>query len=540
MASGPTVAATPGLPQGFDPGQVEKQVEEMPAATQAPHAAPLLESAKTRVTLQAQTFVLSGVLIEGATVYRSIDFLSQYRDYLGQRIALEDLSRIAEAITRKYHDDGYFLSYAFLPAQRIEFGIVRIRVIEGYISSWNLSGGRGGDALIKKILKPVMAQRPLRRATLDRAFLRLADLPDLSTHPYVRALQDPAGAYLLELNVRRRRFAGAVSVDNHGSAYIGPVEGVLVLRTFDLTGHHEAYELKLATTSQIPELHYYEFNSDWLLGTRGAILHVAGVHTDSYPGSLLKPLDTYIQNERLSVGMQYPLTHQQMTSATLGLELSNYRSRTALSGVLRLDDRINDLTLSYRCARHTDPDSTDAVTAALVQGLKVGGSEVVDTQDARGGGRPAFSKLTLDYAYVRVFRKRWQALAQVDGQYALNELPISERYSLGGAAFGRAYDPSEITGDHGLAGRMELDHLATSAGVLGHLSPYVFYDLGKVWPVNADAKAASLASAGLALRLTAADVSAYLEAAKPLTRPVASELGAGKHPRLFAGLSYSF
>jgi hemolysin activation/secretion protein len=535
--------AAPALPQGFGAGQVEKQVEGLPAAKPAPRAAPLPESAQTRVTLQAQSFVLSGVLVEGATVYHNLDFLPQYRDYLGHRITVQDLSRIADAITRKYHDDGYFLSHTLLPAQRIEFGIVRIRVIEGYIARWQVTGGsRADDPLLDKILDSVTAQRPLRRATLDAAFHKLAVLPDLSIHPYVRPLDDPLGAYVLELSAQRRRFAGAISIDNHGSEYIGPVEGVLALSAFDLTGHHESYQLKFATTSETGELHYYEFNSGWLIGTGGAVLQFGAARTLSYPGSLLKPLDAHIENERLFLGLLYPLQRTSDTAATAGLELSSYRSRTDLFGVKRLEDELHSLKLSYRYVHQPEENSTHVVSAALVQGLDVAGSKVVDVQNGSGIGQADFSKLTLDYEYLHVFRRRWEALVQIDGQYAADALPSSERYSLGGAGFGRAYDPSEITGDHGLAGRLELDYLYANGAGTRQLSPYVFYDLGKVWQVEPEVtgEEASLASAGLGARLAAAGVSAYLEAARPLTRPVASQGADGKDLRVFAGLSYEF
>lgn len=534
--------AASALPQGFGAGQVEKQIEGMPAAKEAPRAAGLPESAKTRVNLQTPGFVLSGVLVEGATVYDSLDFLPQYRDDLGKMISVEDLRRIAEAITRKYHADGYFLSHTILPAQNIEFGIVRIRVIEGYVSQWQPNGGeQSDDPLLHRVLDALIGQRPLRRAVLDAAFQKLAAVPDLSLHPYVRPLEDPVGAYVLDLGAKRRRFAGGVSVDNHGSQYIGPVEGVVALRAFGLSGHHETYGVKFATTSEPGELHYYEFNSDWLLGTGGTVFQFGAAHTASHPGSILKPLDTSIENERWFIGLLYPLQRSSDTSASAGLELSSYHSRTDLLGAKRLEDQLNAMKLSMRYVHQPEEAVSYALSVALIQGLDIGGSKVVDTQSVGVVGRPDFGKVTLNYQYARIFRHRWEALAQIDGQYAATSLPSSELYSLGGAGFGRAYDPSEVTGDHGLAGRVELDYLpATAASV--RMTSFAFYDIGKVWQIGSQAGAgtASLASAGLGMRLAVAGVTAYVEAAKPLTRPVASRESNTKGARVFAGLSYEF
>lgn len=539
----PKVLAASALPQGFGPGQIEKQIEGMPSTQAAPQAAQMPQAAKTQVTMKQQSFVLTGVLVEGATEFDSIDFLPLYQAYLGERTTVDDLRQIADAITRKYHDAGYFLSHTFLPAQRIEFGIVRIRVIEGYISNWRASGAVSTeDPLLKKILRPVMEHRPLRREVLDAAFQNLAALPGLSLHPYVRVLADPLGAYELELRAEQKRFAGGLSVDNHGSEYIGPIQGVLALQAFDLTGHHEIYQLKLATTSETSELHYYDLSTEWLIGSRGARLQFGAAHTTSNPGSLLKPMDTYIENDRYRLGILYPLRRAANASTYLGAALISYHSRTDLFGVKRLEDRLNSVELSYRRIYRPEEAVTHVMGLSFSQGLKIAGSEVLDIQAGAGVGRPDFGKLSINYAYVRIIRRHWKLSARVDGQYAANVLPGSERYSIGGALFGRAYDPSEITGDHGLAGRLEMAYRKSDMTRHWLISPYGFYDLGAVWQLHPQTAVdrMSLASCGLGLRVASAGFSTYLEVGKPLTRAVASQGSDGKKARVFAGIAYQF
>ena len=226
----------------------------------------------------------------------------------------------------------------------------------------------------------------------------------------------------------------------------------------------------------------------------------------------------------------------------VGAELSSYRSHTDLYGAKRLEDRLNSLNLNYHQVYQPEENIIHGISIALVQGLNIADSKILDTQTGSGLGEPDFSKLTANYEYRYIFKRRWELLAQIDGQYAANELPGSERYSIGGAGFGRAYDSSEITGDHGLAGRTEFAYRYTNAVASWMLRPYAFYDIGEVWQINPQASrdSASLASLGLGLRVTGDGVSFYLEAAKPLTRPVASQGNTGKHTRVFGGLAYEF
>ncbi len=67
-------------------------------------------------------FVLSGIVVEGSTVYRQADFLPLYKSLLGKEVSLADIRRIARAITAMYRRDGYILSQAIVPPQTIRNG----------------------------------------------------------------------------------------------------------------------------------------------------------------------------------------------------------------------------------------------------------------------------------------------------------------------------------------------------------------------------------------------------------------------------------
>ena len=529
--------------QDISPGQVQRQIERMPSPQGAPKAVPLPEAAKTQVTLEAQSFVLSGVLIEGASAFKNIDLLPFYKAYLGKKITVSDLRKIADAITQHYHKGGYFLSSAFLPAQRIEFGIVRLRIIEGYVASWKITGGAdSNDPILQKILNPITDQHPLRRVVLDNAFQKLSSLPDIVFHPYVRPIKDQLGAYELVLETGEKHFGASLSVDNHGSEYLGPFQGVVSLRGFDLTGHHDTYQFTTASTADTGVLQYYDISSDWLLGINGARLQATVAYTAANPGGSLKSLDAHIENNRFRLGALYPLRRSVTRSTYLNLAIDVYRSHTDLYNVTRIKERLASVELSIRHAFSLDSSATHSMGITLTKGLHIGDAESMDTQTGTEIGRPDFFKFNLYYTYLKVIAGRIELSTQVDGQYATSTLPGLELYSIGGQKFGAAYDPSEITGDSGAAGRMEFTYLRAVTAADWGMSPYVFYDLGKVWQSGSQAAvdSASLASGGLGVRASNDVFSSYLEVDKPLTRPVASQGNDGKDLRVFGGIAYQF
>ena len=132
------------------------------------------------------------------------------------------------------------------------------------------------------------------------------------------------------------------------------------------------------------------------------------------------------------------------------------------------------------------------------------------------------------------------------GQWSDEPLLSPEQFALGGRRFGRAYEPAELVGDHGWAVRIEPSYIGRGAGGLSAYQLYAFYDGGEVRDnesaPSADARR-SLASAGFGTRLDLGrHVSAALEAAWPLTRPVASYAvsGEGDDVRILGSLSARF
>lgn len=537
----PPVASAQEL-RGFEPAQIERHIETAPAPVTRPPRTRLPEGAGTQVELSEQTFTLAGVLIEGVSVYANLEFLPLYQSYLGREITVATLREIAEAITRRYHADGYFLSNALLPAQDIEFGVVRIRVVEGYIDSWRfIDDAAREDVLVGRILQPVLAQRPVRRTDLVTALRTINELPDLTVNPEIRSLTGRPGAYRLMLAAERKRVSGSLSLDNRGSEFIGPVRVIAELGAFGLAGRHESWFLRLATAAETEELAYVNASTEWPLAANGLRLQLGTTQIRSQSGGELEELDVCVTNSRYWIGLLHPLLRESNRLRTISGYVGGYRSRTDVLGERRLEDRLMTVNLEYRGVRASGVDRVYALTLSITQGLAAGGSRIVDTQRGQGVGEPEFTSVDFNASHRQGLNRYWEISAALAGQYASRVLPASERYSIGGAQVGRAYDPSEITGDHGIAGRIEITRRNIRLRNAVWLSPYGFYDLGAVWRIRGGQhfnERASAASAGFGLRAVGSKLSATLELAQPLTRVVASEDSDRKRPRIFASLMY--
>ena len=119
------------------------------------------------------------------------------------------------------------------------------------------------------------------------------------------------------------------------------------------------------------------------------------------------------------------------------------------------------------------------------KGLNIfGASQEGDANMTRSEGDPQFSKLELDVQRLQRVTGSVNLLLAGRGQWSSNALLSSEEFSIGGINSGRGYDPSEISGDQGLSGKVELqwkEPVALDKSFVESYQLFGFYDIGRVW-----------------------------------------------------------
>jgi hemolysin activation/secretion protein len=134
----------------------------------------------------------------------------------------------------------------------------------------------------------------------------------------------------------------------------------------------------------------------------------------------------------------------------------------------------------------------------------------------------------------------------VSGQYSFQPLVASEEFAVGGPEYGSAFDSAEITGDSGIASRLELQfNKSRESEYLSQYQIYTFLDGGAVWNqdviANTEEKDDSIASTGLGARFNLLEaLSGSIEGALPIDNKVAAFGADGGDPRVFFSLQYRY
>ncbi|WP_144186555.1 ShlB/FhaC/HecB family hemolysin secretion/activation protein [Elioraea rosea] len=557
FASLPAFGQVPAqLPAGVDPARLPGQA---PAAPQVPGAlppepvAPIAPSPGAPVGAERLRFTLTALEIEGVTAYPPGTFAPLFAHLLGTEVAVADLYAIADAITERYRADGYIISRALVPAQRIEGGAARLAVVEGFVAEVSVTGAAEPE-LAARAERAAMAVRPLTLRALERSILLLNDLPGVRAQGMIEpAPSGPPGAARLAVTAESRRaWDGYLALDNRGSRYVGPWQASAGGSVSSVIRAYDRMAFRVVGASPLRELRYGEIGYETPVGPDGWVIAASAFLSRSQPGFTLAPLDVEGQSVGVSVGASYPIVRSRAENLRASFAFTPYDSTNDVLGrsdvAPAYDDNIRPLraALSYDLADGWG--GFNFATAELSQGLDaLGASPENRTNASRPGARSRFTRLVVEASRTQALDALYPGFGvfvAARGQWSFGApLVAFEQFGLGGARFGRGYDPSEIAGDNGIAASVELQW---SAGFLpgwytfgreATVQPYLFYDVGIVSNATAGQASQSLASAGLGIRLWLGEaVAAAVELAKPLTRDVAAEVlagNSGNEPRLY-------
>lgn len=534
------------VPPGVDPGRQEQRLAPPPPRPAPPAIeVPQGGGGATPPGAAEIRFPLAAIELAGVTIYRPDDLRPLYQPLLGREVSLAELFRLADAITLRYRRDGYILSQALVPAQEIRDGRVRISVVEGFIASYGFGDTEPVSAKpIARYAQRILAERPLTAATLERYLLLMNDLPGVVARvTLVPSAGTPGGSDML-IETREKRVDAYLTVDNRGTRFLGPTEGQAGVRANGLFGLGASAGLRGLVTAPTTELRLGEFNADLPIGDDGWRAGLRVARSDTRPGHTLRLLDVDGDSTSLTVDASYPIRRSREGNLSATGRATWRESETRSFGTTLSDDNLRVLGLGVNWDAI---DSWRGVTTAfgeVSQGIAaLGASRAGGTTLSRGNGRPDFTKLVGGVTRVQGLADGLNLRVDLEGQYAAAQLLASEQFGLGGARLGRAYDPSEVVGDHGLGGRFELQWTPEfdSFGELRGLQLYGYYDLGRVWRIdgNPGGLPQSLASTGGGARFTlTGGISGYGEITQPLTLTPAAE--GDRNPRFFFGVTVQY
>lgn len=533
------------LPGSARPDAIERQYR---IEDQRPDVgrAPLIETQEPQAKeiRGGVAFELNGIEIENGTVYGEAELEHLYKDKIGTKVTLGELNGIANSITSYYRNKGYILTRAVVPPQRADKGVVKIRIVEGFVNDVRIEGDAKDSKPIQAYADKIRASKPLNASVLERYLLLMDDLPGVEARAVLQPSASTPGASDVVVTVTRKRLEGSVNFDNRGSRFLGAYQlGGTVAANNVFTDEDQTQLRVINTPFESEELFYSELRHEMQLGGEGTKLVFSGNHIRTEPGSSVALLEFQGESNSFTIGANHPILRSRQSNWFVSGDFTMRNVDVNSLGADFYYDRTRVLSLGTAYDFVDSLNSINRLDANISKGFAFGTSSSQPT--SRANGEQSFWKMTGRASRIQPISGPFSVYAAASGQYSLDPLLASEEFAIGGAEFGSAYDPAEITGDSGLAGRFELQYNQAPEAFIDQYQLYAFYDLGRVWnrsPIpGSESEHISLSSAGIGARFNIADsLSGSVEGALPLTKTVSAFGADGDDPRAFFALQYRF
>ena len=495
-------------------------------------------------------FRLNDLRLNGAEALSAEELRSTTAPYIGQEVSLADLQALAQAITQRYRDRGYFLAQAVVPVQTVQGGVVEISVIEGRIGTMEVLVAPDApisEARARAFLAPVAVGEAVNAQAYERAMLLLSDQPGLRVGSTLSDGLRPGSTDLaVEVNAAPR-WQFSADADNHGTKESGRFRVGGTARLNSPFGIGDNLDLRLMVSNG-QALKFGRVSYEAPVGSSGLRAGLGLSRVNYELGGEFSELGAQGKADVFDVSLSYPLIRQRQHNLFLRASADNKRLTDEYTAVdFELRKRVRGVGLGWSWERRDDllGGGYWASAGTFYRGrLSIHDADVLAFDQGLGGHRTAggFSKLTAQVSRLQAVVPGHTLYLSLGGQWASKNLDASEKLALGGARAVRAYPSGEVLVDQGLVGTVEWRW-----SVNGEFTPFVFYDAarGRLFknptPFDATPHSRSLRGAGIGLnwvRSGSFAINATL-AWRQGTPPALTD-GGGRNPRLYIQAQKSF
>ncbi|HEX4855922.1 MAG TPA: ShlB/FhaC/HecB family hemolysin secretion/activation protein, partial [Limnobacter sp.] len=389
--------------------------------------------------------------VEGADPAHADQFARLLQPYTGEGRTFEDLSNAAQRVTAYLQKEmGYYLAYAYLPAQDVKEGIITIRALPGVLESvevvWPEDLPRVDREVILDHLERLRPGTAIQVSDVERVVFLLNDLRGIRMSFAIKPGTLPGQAILVATPTNESPVTGSIALDGNGSRFAGTYRGVVTLAfesPFGLGDSFSFSHLQSNTSGMDFTLLGYTLpvGSDGL--KLGANISTVNYELDENDF----PLGLNGEAKAVGVFALYPLIRSRNLNMFLlaGYDRKEFTDRQVLTGL----KTVKNLD-SFRVALSGDfRDST------VGGGLSFYNFGIEESKVHYPGGTPfglddELAAMRLSYSLGRLqtlLPGQLMWWGQVRGQHALDNLDSSDQCSLGGASGVRAFAQGEASGD---------------------------------------------------------------------------------------------
>ncbi|HEX7815043.1 ShlB/FhaC/HecB family hemolysin secretion/activation protein [Dyella sp.] len=490
-------------------GQLLQQVPQQPATVPSSDLDLKMLRPQRQQAEDTHPFLVKAIEISGNTLLPTDQLHAAVADSEGKQLTLNDLNDLADRISAIYHHAGYPLARAYVPAQTLHDGTVKLAVVEARYGKVVLQNQSAvSDGPLNATLSPLQPGKPVSNYQLERSLLLLSDIPGALTGSVVRPGDEPGTSDLVVNVTSAPRYTGTLGLDDYGNEYTGRAR---LGGNFNINGLlHQGDLLDFSALSSGGGMNYFQGGYRYLLNGQGTTLRAAvstlhyhlenglealDAHGSALVGSLTLS-QPFIRNTSGNLYGQIEFDHKLLKDDIELAFIDNNRHANVWSATLAGDQRdstgITNFNISGTYGKIT-------YTELLAQ--------FIDELTTRTAG--TYTKYTASVSRLQQLNENNALYFGYTQQWANKNLDTSEQFFLGGPNTVRGYDTGALAGSQGnlITAEYRLDF--TMPKVPGRWQAALFADTGRVQvyknPFISGVNSGRVSSAGLGLHWAGPD-----------------------------------
>ena len=372
-------------------------------------------------------------------------------------LTLADLRAMAARVTDFYHQHGYFVAQAYLPAQDIVDGSVTIAVLEGHYGQISLRNSSPvSDGLLAKLLSGLHQGDAVAIEGLESSLLQIADVPGAEVKSTLVPGASVGASDLIVEVMPGQRVSGSVDADNYGNRYTGGTRAGAALYLNNLAGHGDLLSLRALTSND--GLRYAR--AAWQAQFGRAKAGVAYSHMRYRLGEDFSALQAHGTASIASLFASYPLLRSRShnLNALASVDAKRFRDEADVAATSAAKKAtVGLLGLNGNARDGIGGGAVSSFALAWYSGeLALQGSAALATDAASVRSNGHFNKLSLQLTRLQELGPHAALYAALNVQLSNDNLDTSEKIGLGGGSGVRAYPSGEAFGDQGHVLNLEL------------------------------------------------------------------------------------
>ncbi|MDD3012852.1 MAG: ShlB/FhaC/HecB family hemolysin secretion/activation protein [Candidatus Gastranaerophilales bacterium] len=450
-------------PSNVDPGAIDRATTDhfrplekrIPAKGEGPqiNSTGSKSSPEAPATLQASKFQLKNLVFSGSKVIDVSELEKISSGMIGKEVSIEEVLELTKKITGIYKERGYLTSFAYVPPQKIENGVLEIAILEGKVGNIKIQGNKWVKA--NYIEKNILKNNDFEKQKVFNVNDLRKSLGDINKNEYLKGqvtLQkgvEPETTDII-LQIKDRLPIGlSTSWDNTGRELIGVQKANITLSDYNLTGFGDSIYTNVSFASGTFGL---GTGYSLPLGDKGTLLNFGYSMANINLGGSYKDYDIKGKSHNFSLGILKPLLKGENYNITSDLSFDMRHSITRMREVELNKSELRVLRVGLNGNKY-DAHGRWIARAEVSTGLPLLGGT---SESEEGIGSSKFVKLNTNLIRVQALPFKSTGILKLSGQFSPNTLLCPEQMQIGGMYSVRGFDEGLVLGDIGYNASLEV------------------------------------------------------------------------------------